>query len=83
MRAAEVLEKWLNQLVTIFSDRVLSIDQSVAEQWGRFDVPDRTSVIDGLLAATAKVHGMTLVTRNLKDVERTGVPCFDPFSSRP
>lgn len=82
-RAAEVLEMWLNELITTYSDRVLSIDQDIAERWGRFNVPDRTSVVDGLLAATAKVHGMTLVTRNLKDVERTGVRCIDPFSSRP
>jgi len=37
-------------------------------------------VLDGLLAATAKIHGLTLVTRNLKDVERTGVSCMNPFS---
>jgi len=79
--AADVLETWLTELVAIHGDRILSIDQSVAEQWGRFNVPDRKAVVDGLLAATAKVHDLTLVTRNLKDVERTGVRCIDPFGS--
>ena len=81
--AAEGLEMWLSELVTIHADRILPIDQSIAEQWGRFNVPDRKAVIDCLLAATAKVHDLTLVTRNLKDVERTGVRCIDPFSSLP
>jgi predicted nucleic acid-binding protein len=81
--AAAVLETWLTGLVTVYADRILSIDQSVAEQWGHFNVPDRKAVVDCLLAATAKVHDLTLVTRNLKDVERTGVRCIDPFSSVP
>jgi toxin FitB len=81
--AAEGLETWLTELVTIHAERILPIDQSIAEQWGRFNVPDRKAVIDCLLAATAKVHDLTLVTRNLKDVERTGVRCIDPFGSRP
>lgn len=59
---------------------MLSVDQRVAETWGRLDVPDPLPVIDGLLAATALVHGLTLVTRNVGDVERTGVPVLDPFS---
>jgi predicted nucleic acid-binding protein len=81
--AAEVLEMWLAELITTYADRILSIDQSVAEQWGHFNVPDRKAVVDCLLAATAKVHDLTLVTRNLKDVERTGVRCIDPFGPRP
>jgi predicted nucleic acid-binding protein len=79
---AEALEVWLNELITTYADRVLPVDQSIAEQWGRLNVPDPLPVIDGLLAATAKVHGLTLVTRNLRDIKRTGVPCIDPFSTR-
>ena len=81
--AAAVLETWLAGLVNVYADRILSIDQSVAEQWGYFNLPDRKAVIDRLLAATAKVHDLTLVTRNLKDVEGTGIRCIDPFSSSP
>jgi hypothetical protein len=80
-RTAEVLEAWLTELAATHSDRILAIDESIAEQWGRFNVPDPLSTLDSLLAATASVHGLTLVTRNLKDVERTGVACMNPFTA--
>ncbi len=80
-RKAEVLEAWLAKLVATFSDRILPITESVAERWGRFNVPDPLPVIDSLLAATASVHGLALVTRNTKDVQRTGVACLNPFSA--
>lgn len=76
---ATALEAWLGELVTTHSDRILPIDAVIAEQWGRFNVPDPLPVLDSLLAATASVHGLTLVTRNVKDVERTGVECLNPF----
>ncbi len=78
--AAEALEGWFQELEASHSDHVLPLDQAIAEQWGRFNVPASLPVIDSLLAATASVNGLTLVTRNLKDVERTGVDCFNPFS---
>ncbi len=78
--AAEALENWLHELEASLADNLLPVDQAVAEQWGRFNVPDPLPMLDSLLAATASVHGMTLVTRNLKDVERTGVECLNPFS---
>jgi toxin FitB len=80
-RTAELLEAWLGELVATFSDRILPIDEGIAEQWGRFNVPDPLPVVDSLLAATASVHGLTLVTRNVKDVGRTGVACLNPFSA--
>ena len=79
--AAEALEGWFQELVATHSDRILPIDQAIAEQWGRFNVPDPLPVLDGLLAATASVYSLTLVTRNLKHVERTGVDCLNPFSA--
>lgn len=78
--AAEALENWLHELEASLADNLLPVDQAVAEQWGRFNVPDPLPMLDSLLAATASVYGMTLVTRNLKDVERTGVECLNPFS---
>jgi len=60
-------------------DRILAVDLSVAEEWGRQNVPDPMPVIDGLLAATAKVHGLTLATRNVKDVARAGADLVNPF----
>jgi predicted nucleic acid-binding protein len=79
--SADSLEKWFQGLVTTHRDRILPIDQGIAEVWGRFNVPDPLPVIDGLIAATAQVHNLTLVSRNLEDVSRTGVACLNPFSA--
>jgi predicted nucleic acid-binding protein len=76
---AAALETWLGRVADQHQERVLSVDRSIAEEWGRMAVPDRLPDVDGLLAATAKVHGLTLATRNVKDVERTGVSCVNPF----
>lgn len=80
--AAGALEEWLEGLVRDHGERILPIDREVASQWGRLSVPDPLPVIDSLLAATAKVHGLTLATRNTKDLERTGVKCVNPFEKR-
>ena len=80
-RSARILEAWLRRLVAEHSDRILPIDDAVAEEWGRLNVPDPIPVIDGLMAATARVHGLTLATRTLKDIKRTGVACVNPFAS--
>ena len=80
-RAAASLQRWLGRLVRDHGDRILTVDLAVAEEWGRLNVPDPLPVVDGLLAATAKVHQLTLATRNVKDVARTGVPLVNPFGS--
>ena len=79
--AAEALDLWLGALLATYSERILPVDEGIAEQWGRFNVPDPLPVLDSYLAATATVHGLTLVTRNVKDVERTGVDCLNPFEA--
>jgi len=76
--AAIALEQWLARLATTFSDRVLPIDGQIADRWGVLNVPDPIPTVDGLLAATALVHDLVLVTRNTRDVERTGVRLLDP-----
>lgn len=58
----------------------MPITAEVAEAWGRLDAPDPLPVVDGLLAATARVHGLTLVTRSTSDVARTGVKLLNPFT---
>jgi toxin FitB len=79
------LEAWLNKDLPLrFYDRILSIDQEVADRWGHLSGLTsargvRVAVIDGLLAATAIQHDLTLVTRNTKDVAATGVSLFDPW----
>jgi toxin FitB len=79
-KGARALERWLRQLLRDHSDRILEVDLPVAEQWGRLNVPDPLPVIDGLLAATALVHGLTLATRNVKDVARSGAEIVNPFA---
>ena len=77
--AARALERWLRRLLADHADRILAVDLLVAEEWGRLNVPDPLPVIDGLLAATAKVHGLILATRNVKDVARSGADLVNPF----
>ncbi len=76
---AEALDRWFIQMRTRLGDRVLPIDEPIAEAWALLSVPDPLPLFDGLLAATARVHGLTLVTRNTGDIARTGVAILDPF----
>jgi predicted nucleic acid-binding protein len=76
---ARNLEKWLVAVASAFSGRILPIDAPVAEEWGRMNAIRPVPVIDGLLAATAKIHGMTLVTRNVDDVADLGTALINPF----
>lgn len=78
---AVALDRWLTRLGEAYGERVVGIDRAIAEEWGRMNVPDLLPVVDGLLAATARVLGLTLVTRNVADVERTGVELLDPFAT--
>jgi predicted nucleic acid-binding protein len=72
-------ETWLSALVHGFADRLVPVTAEVCEEWGRLNVPDPLPVIDGLMAATAKVRGWTFVTRNVADLARTDVRLLDPF----
>lgn len=76
---ARTLEAWLSAVTKSFSDRVLPVDQAVADEWARMAAKRLVSTIDAMLAATAKVHGLTLVTRNVADVADLGAPVLDPF----
>jgi predicted nucleic acid-binding protein len=78
-RQAVVLDRWLDRLVTGYGDRILGIDLAVAEAWGQLSALRPASLVDTLLAATAQVFGLTLVTRNVRDVAWTGVSCLNPF----
>lgn len=79
-RQADALERWLEGLIVTYRDRILPVTVEVAEQWGRLNVPPQPPpIIDGLMAATAMVHRLTFVTRNVTDVARTGVPVVNPF----
>jgi predicted nucleic acid-binding protein len=76
---AAALETWLRQVETAFGQRILGIDNVVCDQWGRISAIRSIPVIDGLLAATAMIHGLTLVTRNDRDIAGLGVMVLNPF----
>lgn len=76
---ADAYEGWLATLRRDYADRLLPVTAEVADEWGRMNVSDPVPVVDGLMAATAKVKGLTLVTRNTADVERSGVRILNPF----
>ncbi|MEO7242813.1 MAG: type II toxin-antitoxin system VapC family toxin, partial [Variovorax sp.] len=74
------LRRWADALHRSFADRVRDVDKAVALRAGKLHVPDRMPELDGLIAATALVHGMTLVTRNTRDFQRSGVQLVDPWT---
>jgi predicted nucleic acid-binding protein len=80
--AAERLGAWVDGIETIFADRVLPVDTATARRWGELSAGRSLPVIDSLIAATAMVHGLSLVTRNVRDIETTGVPLIDPWQAR-
>jgi toxin FitB len=78
---ARALESWLAGLEQNYGDRVLPVTAAIGDQWGRLSAIRPISTVDGLLAATALVHGLILVTRNVTDVVNTGVKVLNPFAS--
>ncbi|WP_184003177.1 MULTISPECIES: type II toxin-antitoxin system VapC family toxin [unclassified Paraburkholderia] len=77
-----LLRAWLDEhVLTEFADRVLPVDTGVALRCARLHVPDRRSERDALIAATAIVHGMTVVTRNVADFVATGVSLVNPWQA--
>ena len=80
---AAVFAAWLEQLREHFADRILSIDDRVAEEWGRLNAPAEHQTVDSLIAATARIHGLTVVTRNTADFDGCGVPLLNPWQPQP
>jgi len=76
---ASALDRWVKLVTKAFGPRILPITLPVAEEWARLNHARPLPVVASLLAATASVHGLTLVTRNLSDIADTGVACLDPF----
>ena len=76
----KMLRNWLeNQVLPTFEERILVVDTAVARQCARLHVPDPCSERDALIAATALVHGMTIVTRNVDDFKPTGIAVLNPW----
>lgn len=78
----DVLFTWVRHTLSErFTDRLLTVDRTVATAWGEFQGRTKQTlpIIDGLIAATARVLGLTVVTRNVADFRRFDVPVFDPW----
>ena len=83
-RRRTAIEFWLGNVQAAYGERMLSIDLRVAQKWGELSARARDRglalpVVDGLIAATALVHGLTVVTRNARGFVDTGVPLIDPW----
>ncbi|WP_454650285.1 PIN domain-containing protein [Bradyrhizobium liaoningense] len=75
-----ILRSWINsQILARFEDRILPIDTAVAQRCAQLHVPNPRAERDALIAATALVHGLTVVTRNVEDFKPTGVPLLNPW----
>lgn len=79
-RQAAAYEAWLIGTKDLFAKRLVPVSIEAAEEWGRNDGARAIAATDGLIAATAKVHGWTVVTRNVKDFDATGVRLLNPFT---
>ena len=78
----KMLRQWLEtQVLPAFAERILPVDTAVARQCATLHVPDPRSDRDALIAATALVHHMTVVTRNVDDFKPTGVALLNPWES--
>ena len=78
-KQAGQLDRWLNGLTQFYEDRLLYVDRAVAEEWGRMRAKKSVPVTDALIAATARTHGLTIVTRNVKDFAGLGVEVLNPL----
>jgi toxin FitB len=78
--AAAALNRWVRSLLEGFTRQILPVDRRIAEVWGRMTAGATLPAADALIAATAEVHSLVVVTRNVKDMARTGVHCLDPFA---
>ena len=79
VKQSDQLESWLNALIKDYTENILSFDETEAQIWGKLRTPHYENAIDKQIAATALTHGLTLVTRNIKDFEGTGVELMNPF----
>jgi predicted nucleic acid-binding protein len=78
---AAIYYEWLALVRSNYADRTIPIDPDIAETWGRLAGRRPLPIIDGLLAATALVRSLTLVTRNVADFADLGLAVFDPWGS--
>ncbi len=78
---AQQLEAWLQTVLTEYADCILPMDEDIAQLWGRLRVPHPEHTLDKQIAATALIHSLTVVTRNRRHFEATGVRVLNPFEN--
>lgn len=78
--SAELLEPWFLELVEQYGERILPVSSAIALRWGGLGIPDPLPVADALIAATGLEHELVVVSRNVDDIERSGVECLNPFT---
>ncbi len=78
---ATALENWFDKVRAGLGGRIIPVDERIAELWGTLGVPATLPTVDGLIAATAIVHSLTVVTRNFGDMARTGASLLNPFAT--
>jgi toxin FitB len=79
VRQASTIETWVDDVLKAYEKRILIVDKKIGELWGRLRVPHREPALDKLIAATAIYHGLTVVTRNVRDFHIAGVKTVNPF----
>jgi predicted nucleic acid-binding protein len=80
---ADVFTHWLSELRTRFAERILPVDARIADRWGQLNAPTSRNTVDSLIAATAHVHQLTVVTRNTKDFQGCDVSLLNPWEYEP
>lgn len=76
----KILETWLNSVIDQYQENILGIDSEIALIWGKMRVPNPQHPIDKLIASTALIYDLTVVTRNTEDFQNTGISLLNPFS---
>lgn len=79
--AGRAIDEWLARLTLLFGDRIVDVDRDVSDAWGRLGAARPVPAVDGLLAATALTHELTLVTRNTDDFDGLGLELLNPFGN--
>jgi predicted nucleic acid-binding protein len=74
------LSEWLDSVLHFYGERILPISTTIAIEWGSISARIGNSSADNLIAATAKIHHLTIITRNIKHFEKTGAPCHNPWT---
>lgn len=80
VKQANALQESFMAIEASYSDHILPIDHEVAAIWANLRVPNQENILDKFIAATALLHSLQVVTRNVKDFTSTGVPVFNPFT---